>query len=179
MSDELEPAELIPDGGEWGAYLFENRETGVPLQLAWWFNVGFQVVSRPYGLTRPNLQVDWVSLETPSWQQLEGTKLRSDRFGQPIETSLYFFEHHRYSDLALDVLEQESTIIEISVTAWGDLDRAGPSRIEVRSNLEFTGINASAELGSAATVARRLSDFTDVSNLHQARAGDKFVFRPR
>ena len=174
----LRQEELVPRTGAWGGVLFENPAVGVPLRLSWWFRVDFETISRSYGDTTPNLQVEWVDLSVPSWRHLEGCATQSQAFGDPIESSVYYFEHHRFEAVAMRVNSQSSTSIDISIVVRGDIDRLGIDSLHVETALEFEGISIHTEGLTADEAVTTLSAFTDTDGLTPTPRGRTLRLRP-
>ena len=168
MNDQpLLQTELIPTGGHWGGLLFDNPTIGLPLALTWSFTIDFQSVGRDYGRSEPSLTFDWVPLEVRSWSELVGTSVRTALFGDPEEPSLYFFEHHRYDEAALDITDQSGRRIRVAVELRGDVDALGLESVAADAWLDFSGIvvAASDDQGSAEAARLLLEGFTDTSGL--------------
>lgn len=139
-TDQVRQDELVAAGGEWRGLLFENPDVGLPLSLSWTFTFDYQGVSRDYGSVDPSLTVDWVGFGHSGWHEMAGRHARSDQFSAPIETSLYFFEHHRFDGVDLRVLEQQDDRVRVAIEAWGDLDGLGMDRLRAEDWLRFRGI---------------------------------------
>jgi len=181
VSDRLRVDELIPVGGTFSGLLFENSTTGYPLQLSWTFSVDCAEVTRDYGSTQPNLVVDWVpAAGRTRWDEMAGLRFAGSTFGEPIESSVYFFEHHRYDAVEIDVVEQLGTELAVRMRVSGDVDSLGISEIEVDASLTFSGIYV--QTGTSGTdleaAAELLSRFTDVSGLRGRPRGHNVVFEP-
>lgn len=181
MSDRLRVDELIPVGGAFSGLLFENPTTGYPLQLSWTFSVDCAEVNRDYGSTRPNLVVDWVpAARRTAWNEIAGVRFAGSTFGEPVETSVYFFEHHRYDTVEVEVIEQRGTELAIRVRANGDVDSLGISEIAVDATITFSGIYVQTDKsGTNVELAEELlSHFTDTSDLRGRPRGHNVVFEP-
>ena len=179
--DEPRIDELTPVGGTFSGLLFENPNTGYPLQLTWTFSVDCAEVSRDYGSTQPNLVVDWVpAVGRTRWDEMAGVRFAGSTFGEPIETSVYFFDHHRYDAVEVEVVEQLGTELSVRVHVSGDVDSLGISELEVDATLTFAGIYV--QTGTSGTnveaAGELLSRFTDVSGLRGRQRGHNVVFEP-
>ncbi len=181
-SDRLRLDELIPAGGTFSGLLFENSNAGYPLQLSWTFSVDCAEVNRDYGSTLPTIVVDWVTLVGRSvWNEMSDLRFVCQTFGEPIETSVYFFEHHRYDTVEVEVIEQRGTELAIRVRASGDVDSLGISEIEVEATITFSGIYVQTEKSgtNVELAAELLSHFTDTSHLRGRPRGHNVVFELR
>ncbi len=107
--DAPTPDELSPHGGEWSGHLFENPHTGFPESLIWGFTFELGEVSRESGTVHVNVQVEWVPLPGAEWRAMAGRSARCQTFGEPIESSAYFFEHYCY-----DAAERLGAHLDIS-----------------------------------------------------------------
>jgi hypothetical protein len=173
--------ELIPVGGTFSGLLFENPNTGYPLQLSWTFSVDCAEVTRDYSSTQPSLVVDWVpAAGRTRWDEMAGVRFAGSTFGEPIETSVYFFEHHRYDAVEVEVVEQPGTELAVRVRASGDVDSLGISEIAVEVTLTFSGIYVQTDTSgtNVEAAAELLSRFTDVSGLRGRPPGHNVVFEP-
>lgn len=99
MNESLHASELRPVGGTWSGLLFEKPAADYPLALTWTFTIEFAQVRRDLGSVSPSLTIDWVPTTAPSWLAMQGQHATCAAFGEPIEPSLSFFEHHRYENL--------------------------------------------------------------------------------
>ncbi len=98
---------------------------------------------------------------------MAGTSVRAALFGDPVEPSLYFFEHYRYDEAALDVSDQSGPQIRVAVELRGDVDGLGLESVTADTWLELSGIvvSTSEEPASAEAARRLLEEFTDTSAL--------------
>jgi hypothetical protein len=179
--DALRVEELIAaPGGTWKGLLFDNPRFHRPASLTWTFRFLFQDVDRSYGDSPVSLEVDWVPLTTRGWHHMTGQSMRCDGFAEPAESSLYFFEHHRFESIDLRIVEQRERSIHVICEVAGDADRLGIERVSVDSWLVFTGIHV--QLSDATTedaALTRLAEFTDTTGLVPAtRSGPAFPFAP-
>ena len=180
MSDSLRIDELAPVGGTWTGLLFENPTTGYPLALSWTFSVNYAEVSRDYGSVSPNIEIDWVPAGGSGWQAMRDQHFACSRFGEPIETSVYFFEHHRYDAVELIVTGQRGAQLSVQAKASGDIDGLGIPEIFVDATVAFGGIYVQTDAVGADTgsAAELLGRFTDVDGLRPAARGHNVVFEP-
>ena len=176
-SDELERDELVPVGGTWSALLFENPVVACPLVLTWTFTIDFAEVGRDFGAVSPSLSIDWVPATT-GWRDLVGCRFESVRFAEPVESSIYFFQHYRYEGASVDVTAGSDSEIDVRVHVFGDLDGLGLPRVETETRLRFAGIIVqTAATGSDIPAATALlAQFTDVSGLHAVSRAHNVVF---
>ncbi len=162
-SDDLRLSDLVPAGGTWHGLLFDNPTLGLRPSLTYGFSFRYAEVLREYGDSPVTLDVDWVELPVPSWRDMAGRTVRSPRFAEPAEASVYFFEHHQYETVDLNILEQRGRSIHVTVTVSGDLQGLGLPSLAADDWLTFTGFEVSLSAQGAAST--RLADFTDVTGL--------------
>jgi hypothetical protein len=172
--------DLVPaEGGTWRGLLFDNPSIGLAPQLTWTFAFPFDEVDRDYGTSPVALDIDWVPLAVGGWRTLAGQRVECDGFGEPVESSLYFFMHHRFDAVALRIAEQDEQKIHVLAEVTGDLDRLGIAALAVDAWLGFTGIMVALhDVGSEAEALARLGDFTDPDGLSVSGggAGTRFLF---
>ena len=171
--------ELVPQGGTWRGLVFENPPIGLERALTWEFEFEFAEVERDYGDTSVGLSVAWVPLPGAAWNAMQGQEASGEEFGEPIETSAYFFEHHRYHRVKLQVLEQDGARIRVAVEADGDVDGLGVPRWQVEEWLEFDGIavNVSSDVRTVEDAEAMLAEFTDAGGLRCRGSSGDFRFR--
>lgn len=178
MSESLRSDELNPVDGSWTGLLFENPATGYPLALTWTFTIDFASVSRDFGSVSPNLSIDWVPLPGSTWHSMNGREVAGKIFGEPIETSIYFFEHYRYDSVELAVIGQRTESIDIRATVAGDFDGLGIAELSIETALSFGGIYVQLdEVGTNVEAAEsRLAEYTDTSRLRGHARDQNVVF---
>ena len=166
MSDRLDATELRPVGGSWGGLLFENAARELPLSLTWSFAIDFAPVRRDYGSVEPNLAIEWVPLPDASIAAMAG-RSASSPFGEPIEASVYFFQHHRFERSAVTVVDHQADRITVRADASGDVDGLGFAELAVEARLDFAGIWVQPESkpASATRAVALLSEFVDPAGL--------------
>jgi hypothetical protein len=165
--DGLDSAELIPaEGGEWSGLLFDNPRIGLPPQLTWTFTFVYEDVARDYGDSPVSLTLDWIPLARDSWRGMAGLTARCTTFGEPSEASVYFFTHHRYDRIELDLLAQCDLAVHARATVSGDIDRLSVASVTADAWLRFAGITvALSDSRSGDAALSRLRDFTDTTGL--------------
>lgn len=178
MSDELSPNELRPIGGSWSGLLFENSRMGVPQSLTWTFTFDFALVRRDYGDVEPSLTIDWVPLPGASIASMSG-HAASSPFGEPIESSLYFFQHHRFAEASVAIVDQNERRLHVRAAANGDIDALGLDGASVEAWLDFAGIYVQPEdkLATIEAAAELLAQFTDPTGLVGIERSHNYVFR--
>ena len=178
MDDAPRRDELMPIGGEWSGLLFENPQVGYDLRLTWTLTFEFGPVRREYGTTRPSLTIDWVPFDGAGWNSLVGHHVSSDRFGEPIEATVYFFEHYRYRQADVRVLEQRAEEVRAGARVRGDIDGLGLEVLEADQYLRFRGIYVQPSVlpDSTRAAASLLSEFTDISGLVGSRREHNYLF---
>lgn len=179
--DALRGDELVAAGGSWNGLLFDNPRLGLAPELTWTFTFGFMDVVRGDTNCTVSLEVDWVPLPGARWEKIAPKQLASPRFAEPVEASVYFFEHYRFESAELHLLRQRGAQLYASATLRGDIDGLGMDEVRVDDWLRFDGIIVSLSGATSAQAAgSQLGKFTDVSGLAQAgrTAGGGFVFLP-
>ncbi|MCI4063834.1 hypothetical protein MRQ36_15070 [Micromonospora sp. R77] len=163
--DVLTARELLQvEGGTWGGLLFDNPRIGLPPALTWSFRFPFQEVSRDYGSSPVFLDVDWLSLPVPGWRNMAGQTVRD--IGEPAEASVYFFSHHQYDLIDLEIVEQRERAVHARAALRGDVDRLGIDRVVADAWLTFSGITVHlSDTTSAEAALARLRNFTDTAGL--------------
>jgi hypothetical protein len=149
--------------------------------LTWGFTFDFAEIDRDYGEVTPELTVAWVPLPEPaSWRGLAGVSLSCATFGEPVEPSVYYFEHHRYDSVQLSVLDQDGDRIHVRTVVSGDLDGLGIPKLVVEVWLDFQGIivQLPEEARSVQAAAVELARFTSVKGLAGQDRGRNYVFVP-
>lgn len=182
MVDDLDLSELMPAGGSWGGLLFSNPVAGVAPSLTWTFTFDFAEIEREYGKVTPGLMVDWAPLpNNASWHDLGAASVTCATFGEPIEASVYFFEHYRYDHVELSLLSQDAGRIQVRAVVSGDIDGLGIPELAAEASLDFEGIivQLAEEPLSVNAAAIELARFTSVEGLTaQARWHNNYIFVP-
>jgi hypothetical protein len=175
--DALDVRELLPvEGGTWGALLFDNPRIGLRPALTWDFRFPFKEVARDYGSSRIFLDIEWLPIPVSSWRSMAGQAVRGA--GEPAESSVYFFEHHQYDLIDLEIVEQRELRIRARAALTGDLDDLGIDPIAADAWLRFTGIIVHLEdTTSADSALARLQDFTDTAGLTYSPTPNSPSFR--
>lgn len=171
--------ELVPAGGSWNGLLFDNPAIGLAPALTWTFTFRFHDVGRGDSSSEVSLDVDWVPLPGARWREIAPRHVASPRFAEPVEASVYFFEHYRFDSVELQLLQQRSAQLRVSATLRGDIDGLGVDEVHVEDWLRFDGVIVSLNGVTSAQAARsRLGSFTDASGLTEVgrTAGGGFVF---
>ena len=178
--DGLEQSELNSTAGTWSGRLFENRDTGFPLSLVWAFTFDAAEVERDFGRVSPSVGVDWVSLPGANWSAMAGRRASASVFAEPIEASVYFFEHHRYESTDLRIHEQAGTRLRATANLSGDLDGLGLDRVSVEARLDFDGIYVQPETKPSSVEEARdlLAGFTNPIGLSGVDRSHNYLFGP-
>lgn len=166
MSEEpLKPAELVPvEGGTWGGLLFANPTIGLEPALTWSFRFPFQEVSREYGNSRIFVDVDWLPLPGADRRAMAGQVVRG--VGEPAEASVYFFQHHQYDLIDLEIVEQHGHRLHVRTTLSGDLDGLGIDPVSADAWLDFSSVTVSlGDTTSVEAALARLRSFTPTDGL--------------
>jgi hypothetical protein len=180
MDEALAVSELVSQRGSWNGLLYDNPTIAPAPQLTWTFTFEFNDVERSFGSSRVSMSVDWVTLGNGTWHAMAGQTAAARTFGEPIEASVYFFEHHRFDVLDLQVLEQHGTELLVKASLRGDIDRLGIETLTVSANLDFEGIiiHLSDVPPSVPAARARLAEFTDTAGLDGERTAHGFRFVP-
>lgn len=170
----------MPSGGTWSGLLYENPRTGYDLQLTWTFTFDYEPVRRDYGTTEPSLSIDWVPFGESDWRRLAGNHMNARRFAEPIESSVYFFEHYRYDVTDVRVVEQQAADIRVTAGVRGDIDGLGLESLEADQRLRFRGIYVQPTRlpRSLEAAMALLSRFTDTTGLVGVRRRHSYLFEP-
>jgi hypothetical protein len=136
-ADGIDPVEILLVGGSWRGLLFENRSTNFPLSMSWGFTFEFAEITRSFGTSPLSLTVDWVSLGGAAWQAMSGHRA-SGSFGDPMEASIYFFDHHRFDTAAVEVTAQDMGRLYVRATVSDDVDGLGLDSCLLRGGLRST-----------------------------------------
>ncbi|MGI5180318.1 hypothetical protein ACQEVZ_28765 [Dactylosporangium sp. CA-152071] len=178
--DGLTSQDLVPvPGGTWAGLLFDNPNIGLPTALTWSFRFPFAEVHREHDSSDIFLDVDWLPLPAASWRIMTGQTVKT--LGEPAESSVYFFEHHQYDLIDLEILEQRDRDIYVRATLTGDLDGLGIDPITADAWLRFNGIRVSvSDVSTAEAALARLAAFTDIGGLDSPPVAIRsaFLFRP-
>ena len=113
-------------------------------------------------------------LSCRSWRNLKGLHVSCDRFAEPVETSVYFFEHCRFDSVDLAIPEQDGNSIHVVGSIAGDIDGLGIDRLEFGQWLEFGGDSVNLHAPAPTTAAgaeTRLADFLDDRGLVPQEGG--------
>ena len=180
VSDGPSPIDLVPTGGTWGGLLFDNPQTGRPLSLTWGFTIEYEEVERDHGATTPSLTADWISFDRPTWREMTGNRVQGVEFGDALEASAYFFEHHRYDTVDLAIIDQRETELRVAIEVTGDVDGLGLDVIKAEEWLQFSGIVVapSRKPRSARAARRLLGRFVDTAGLIAEDRGRGYAFSP-
>ncbi|GLY03762.1 MULTISPECIES: hypothetical protein [Actinoplanes] len=163
--DALSLDDLVPiPGGSWAGLLFDNTGIGLPPALTWSFRFPFAEVERDYGDSPVFLDVDWLPLPGADWHAMTGQVVKA--LGEPAECSVYFFQHHQYDLIDLEVLDQRGTDLHVRATLTGDLDGLGIDPISADAWLPFGGLRVSLDDVTTAEAAEaRLAALVDINGL--------------
>jgi hypothetical protein len=138
--EDLDAADLVPDGGSWGAVLFDNPRIGLPPSLYWWVTFRYLDIGREWGETSCQLDAEWIVLGPTDWRAMTPTAVSYPTFGAPAEASLYYFDHHRFESLAVVVGEQRGHRLFVRIDLAGDLDGLGLPALRAEAWLDFEAL---------------------------------------
>ncbi|MFN0027079.1 MAG: hypothetical protein ACKV2O_07835 [Acidimicrobiales bacterium] len=138
------------------------------------------LLSRGFGSSAVSLTVDWIPLERASWGAMAGRRASGSSFADPIEASVYFFDHHRFNAATVEVAAQDQGRLYVKVSVSGDLDRLGLDWLAVEEWLEFGGVIVQPETKPNTADAARglLAQFSNPTGLVGEDRGHNYRFRP-
>lgn len=167
-------------GGSWTGLLFDNQRTGYDLALTWTFEIEFQEIRRDYGATPASLTIDWVRAPIANWKDAAPREIECAVFAEPVESSVYFFAHHRYDGVELELVDQRNGSVDVRVMVQGDIDGLGLEKISAAATLEFGGIYVqTSTVGTNPTAAMALlAKHTDVAALRPTPNEHNVIFLP-
>ena len=155
-----------------------NPTIGLDPGLSWNFTIDYQDVVRSDESSPVSLTIDWVPLDGAVWTAMAGLSAGGE-FGEPIESSVYFFEHHRFDHASMEIREQTGTRIQVTGALSGDIDGLGLAQIPVEASLEFEGIRVSlADVTTIDQALQRLQSFADTKGLVGQSIGRSILFAP-
>jgi hypothetical protein len=98
---------------------------------------------------------------------MQGQTASASIFGEPIESSVYFFDHHRFDQVEQRILERRGHDLLVHAELTGDIDGLGIPSIDVEGWLMFDGIVVSLSDGPRTVdeARARLCEFTDPTGL--------------
>ncbi|TDX08246.1 hypothetical protein [Kribbella sp. VKM Ac-2566] len=165
--DDLRLDELIPaPSGSWWGLLFDNPTIGLAPQLTWGFTFPFEEVTREDGSSPVSLDIEWLPSPANSWQRMAGQRLTCAGFAEPAEASIYFYLHHRFDAIELNLVEQRGTLLHAAAEVSGDIDGLGMEVVRAERWLTFAGLLVSlSDATSPDTALTRLNEFTDATGL--------------
>lgn len=178
--DGLQASDLTPIGGVVTGLLFENPRIGLAPQFTWTFTFAFNDVRRSYGDSPVSVSVDWVPLPRCDWRAMVGLEASASQFAEPIESSVYYFDHHRFDTAAVSVAGQDHERLRVLATITGDIDGLGIDHVGLDAWLSFDGIVvALAERPESVAAAEDLlASFTSTSDLVGSGESGQYVFVP-
>lgn len=115
--------------------------------------------------------------------RIAGRHVTSASFGEAGEASVYYYLHHRFETINLELVEQRGRSLRAVATVSGDVDGLGIDPVRVDAWLTFTGILVSLHDATSPDVAlARLGQFTDASGLtfdpDSGEAALRFIAQP-
>ncbi|MGH3728731.1 MAG: hypothetical protein ACRDTU_08245 [Micromonosporaceae bacterium] len=175
--DALHVRELVPvEGGTWGGLLFDNPRLGLAPHLTWSFRFPFAEAHRGYGSSPVSLDIEWLSLTAAGWRSMTGQAVRG--VAEPAESSVYFFQHHQYDLIDLEIFGQRDLWTHARATLSGDLDGLGMDSVVADAWLRFDGIRVYlSDITSAESALARLQDFTVTDGLSYTPTPNSPSFR--
>jgi hypothetical protein len=182
--DKLRIDDFVPAaGGEWYGLLFANPSLPLDPHLTWCFTFPFEDVSREDGYSPLSLDLEWLPIPADSWRRIAGRHVTSASFAEAGEASVYYYLHHRFETIKLELVEQRGRSLRAVATVSGDLDGLGIDPVRVDAWLTFTGILVSLHDATSPDAAlARLGQFTDTSGLtfdpDSGEAALRFIAQP-
>lgn len=181
VSDDLTASELVPRGGSWSGLVFSNPGVGYSTALTWRFSFDFEPIVRDYGDVEPGLTIEWAKVpDLTDWSRVAGLEVACTSFAEPVEASVYCFEHYRYDTVRLSVLDQDGASIRARAIISGDIDGLGIPDLMVEAWLTFEGVfvHLPEKPASVRSAAALLADYTDTDRLVGHDRGTNYVFVP-
>lgn len=181
MNDYLEASGFTPAGGSWSGLLFSNPTIGLKPRLTLRFEFEFDDVGVDDEEATLGLSVEWAPWPAGrSWQQIVETAVECAKFGEPVEASIYHYEHHRFDQVDLQVLEQRGQHARVRATLSGDIDQLGVPTLTVESWLTFAGIYVQLDPrpGSITEATAALGGWTSADALVGTDSGHNYLFSP-
>ena len=109
---------------------------------------------------------------------MAGQSARCEVFGEPIESSAYFFEHYCYDAVDLRIFEQDGTRLRVAADISGDVDGLGIPSWSVDDWLEFDAITVQLPVvDTVDAAAERLGAYLDISGLTPTAGNGLVKFR--
>jgi hypothetical protein len=144
--------------------------------LTWRFRFPFEDVRRDYGSSPVSLDIEWLSLSAAGWRNMTGQAVRDA--AHPAESSVYFFQHHRYDLIDLEIIGLRDLCIHARATVSGDLDGLVMDSVLANAWLRFDGIRVHlSDVTSARSALARLQDFTATDGLSYTPTPNSPSFR--
>lgn len=158
--------------------LFENSFTGYPLTLSWSVTIEFEPLRKDVGDVSPSLTVEWVPADGGGWKGMSRRRFACGTFGEPVEASLYFFEHFRFDHAEVLTGALSGSDLGVELVVRGDLDGLGIPRVSAQAVLGFEGIYVQADAVGTdpKAAAERLGKFMDLDGLRARPQGRNVVF---
>jgi hypothetical protein len=179
--DDLRAEEIVATGGTWHGVLFDNPFIELAPAVTWSLTVNCQDVVRDNSDSPVSVTVEWLPLPFPSWRRLAPHHAQGKEFGEPTESSVYFYEHHRFGAFDLLLHEQRGPRLRAVMTVREDLDGLGLDAVSVEAWLRFDGLIVHlSDVTSPSQALQRLAEFTDITGLvlNDGWAGAGFCFHP-
>ena len=167
-------------GGWWRGVLFDDPAVWLAPTFTWTFTFLYADVAREGGRAAPSLTVSGVRLAAAGWHAMAGQRAACQGFGQPVESTIHYLEHHRYRSTDLHVVRQQGRLLQVIAEVDGDLDGLGIEAMRASSRLLFDGIAVDLVDGPPDVAAARamLDDFTDTTGLEGYARAHGFWFTP-
>ena len=179
-ADGLQATDLSPVGGVVAGLLFDNPRIGLAPQFTWTFTFACHDIRRSYGDSPVSVTLDWVPLPRCDWRNMVGLEASASQFAEPIESSVYFFKHHRFDTATVMVTGQDHERLRVLANIAGDIDGLGIDHAELDAWLTIDRImvTLSDRPESAAAAEAVLASFTSTAGLVGSGQGGRYVFVP-
>ena len=180
MVEDLDAADLVPDGGSWGAVLFDNPAVGLAPSLYWWVTFSYLDIRRDWGETSCQLDVEWIVLGPTDWRGMTPTTVTCPTYGSPTEASLHVLAHHRFESVTIAVGDQRGDRLHVRADVAGDLDGLGLPALRAEAWLDFEALVVSLRERPPSVDAARslLAAFTTVDGLTGNEERGVYRFTP-
>jgi hypothetical protein len=182
---------LVPSGGELYAHLFENRATGLSLDVYWSVTVDFEPLDHGGDTSECASTVEWLRLRVDDWRELTGRNIVIPRDDRLAESSFYVGEHLPARTTRLEFRERQADRFTVAIEQLVDLrpesGEAEDAETEVRAVAEVRcrGLlvvpsNLPDVPATAPAMWEAVRPYIDPDAYQPIEPdGDRFILRPR
>jgi len=184
-------SELVPDGGEIYAHIFENGSQGIERGIFWSVTVNFKPIKYGDGSYQCAIICEWIPWQVSNWLDLHDRCVDVALDEDGIESSFYMVEHNICTRMKLRLAHKDSCNFLVSLDAvvdfqgyyGGDENAAMP--VKARVDVPFIGLLVvPANLEPSPTSMSEAKDiaakFVDLSTYQEPKKQKHaIVFGPR